>query len=200
VVVQCPGENYLVEDGSSGAGTAVVGNSEQSIEDDSVQLILVRTTGGGGSGSTLRWRGEWSADASYTVGDIVIVKGPGSDGELMGTYHCKLDAPQGSGSPATFDSETVFWERFASGSWRWIQLQGVGGIINIDGGGYSDADEDAPLVTMYNGDQDKGFLLRVGDCAGTDGVNRILRVREIDICENGVQRKMLIVASEVYDA
>lgn len=65
--------------------------------------------------SGMNFRGEWSAGSSYSVGDVVVVRG----GLSSGTYICVVTAPAGTAAPADPPVDPalgVYWISLARGN------------------------------------------------------------------------------------
>jgi len=62
-------------------------------------------------GGGIRYRGDWSGDSSYSVDDLVTIRG----GIAAGTYLCVVAAPVGTPAPND-PSLGIYWVSLARGN------------------------------------------------------------------------------------
>lgn len=126
--------------------------------------------GGQGPGA-LRWRGEWSSAEQYQRNDLVIHR---TDAALVSGNkagtYIALVDNEDEEPEEKPFADQDTWATFSKGAWDYLKI--------------GDPDTDAGNVVL---DQ--------AQCFG-----RTIRLREIDVCDSGVARKMIILASEIYDA
>lgn len=128
---------------------------------------------GGQAPGALRWRGEWdstvAAVGGYSKNDIVIHR---SDAAIdSGTKAGTYIAIADKPLIEPFEDEIEEQTQWRTfAKGSWGKLR----IGSVDNPGSIFLDED--------------------HCFG-----RLVRVREIDVCDGGISRKMLVLASEIYD-
>jgi hypothetical protein len=102
--------DYLTKGGAGACALAM-----QKIEDASVKVIWVRIGGGAPASAGMNFKGEWVNGVSYSIGDVVVVRG----GVSGGTYICVMKTTPAQGipmDPAQDPSLGVYWVQLASGN------------------------------------------------------------------------------------
>lgn len=175
--------------------------------------------GGGEPGDGWVWKGQWT-DTNYDLGDVVIRETNAEliDGTVAGTYLALIPITTGTVAPGTPGS-SASWALLARGNWDYLKvadsivLDGAGEEVAVtDGAGiYTTIQPDriqqqnSGGTTIFSWSMVGEQLAIVFSNGGTVNINvggvagRTVTMREIDVCDNGLPRKMLVLGSEVYD-
>lgn len=155
-------------------------------------LRLVRKNGAGVV--SLNFRGEWSAGETYSEGDVVIYGSSLnlsvlSDGKKAGTYIANQDiAPEDNQEPGEPNSGS--WSTFARfATPTFAVAAGTSNTPKI----LMVADLESPRQ-VFTASNTTGRITI--DLAHANG--KAIAIREIGVCVNGVNKKMLVLGSEIY--
>lgn len=167
-----------------------------------------------GESGTLQFRGEWSSKQGYSKGDIVIygsnnIRGPGPDppfnaqdilhdGHKAGTYIALQDIPAPdpleSNPPPGEPDTSGQWETFARGAWHYLTVRPLDPTkldgVTIDGRG------DYVAIVIKGGDGAPTCTIDSG--GSTVPLKRNAQWVEIDVCDNGVPKKMQVLGTAPY--
>lgn len=177
--------------------------------------------------SSVQWRGQWDAAEDYVVNDIVIrsTQDELDTGNEAGTYICVTDAPAGTAGP-TEPTSGGYWETLARGSWERLTVKNTttsektvvyGGQVTVDlkatvgtlttnrtviDKGTTTITTKATVGTeVAAGETPLGaIVLSAAACQSAAGTKKQLYVREVDVCDNGVMKKALVVMCDPYTA
>lgn len=150
--------------------------------------------GGAGAGNALNFRGQWNDTDTYNEGDLVYrfsatELAAGQGGTFLAKTTNTNSEPPFAG---TGDEENTDWKLFAPWqAWHdfWIDPAGANGQTEVLGGKVT--------VTVNNTATPTIVLIDKADLpAGVDG--KTIKIRELLVCEAGVSKKMLVLASESY--
>ncbi len=172
-----------------------------------IELPPQRAVEQAGESGTLQFRGEWSSQQGYTEGDIVIygssnARGPGPDpptttfdilrnGHKAGTYIALQDIPapdplESNPAPGEPDA-TGQWETFARGAWHYLTVKPTDPTkdfgVEMDGRG-----------SMFI----KGGISNFTATLDSDQLRANASWVEIDVCDNGVPKKMQVLGTPPY--
>lgn len=180
---------------------------------DGTKVRVIAAGGSPGESGTLQFRGEWSDQLGYSQGDIVILgsnnaRGPGPpagiaaidilrNGHTAGTYIALVDIPAPaplSSNPSPGEPDTTGkWETFARGAWHFLSVKPTDATkthgISLDGRG------DYVGITVQ-GTNGRTVTIDV------EHPLRPLRANaqwiEIDVCQDGVAKKMQVLGTAPY--
>lgn len=149
---------------------------------------------GAGGGASVNFRGEWNNTDNYTPGDVVW---RASEANLAigkgGTFLCTAaNTNQEPPDAGTGTYSNAFWEIFAPfQAWHdfWIDPAGANGQTEVKGGTVS--------VMLDNTGTPNFVKIDKADVpVGVTG--KTIKIREIVVCDAGVEKKMLVLGSETY--
>lgn len=164
------------------------------VEGDGTSQAPVEGGGGGGSGGGgLIWGGEWNGASIYDAGTIVIRSSESAlaDGNIAGSYISKIDVPGGSPGPNEAGGST-YWETFAQYSSDVFVCSRGDTEIRIDVRASVGLPE---IVIESNRALHTGarVVISLDDLAG-----KYARFIEVDVCDAGVAKKMLVLGTDPY--
>lgn len=141
------------------------------------ERLAMKGDGEGGEGmkdgqaeGALRWRGEWDNEKLFKKNDITIYRSASAiaAGDKAGTYIALVDNDDSKPFEAPAANQTT-WRTLGKGAWERLVLGGE------PGSGEGSVD------------------INIDDMLGKD-----LTVRELDYCDGGVLKKVMVVASAPY--
>lgn len=148
--------------------------------------------GGGGGGEEGTWTlfGDW-VDQAFDK-DVVVTYFDAAalaNGNVAGSYLSLQAVPMGTAAPGTAGTE-AYWKLLAPyHSGRFLYKNGATKQIDLNANGTGTLPELLLVDTPSTG----RIHIKVSDAAG-----REIKLREVNVCDSGVQKKMLVLGSEVY--
>lgn len=160
------------------------------LDDETKKKLEEITPGGGGS---ISFRGEYNTGTAYLEGDVVIAwsKAHQTAG-TAGTFICLADNT-GQPLPVGEAYDTAYWATLSRGHWDRIEVRDhnteTQGATTINGGRVRlQVGASGPYVAMDD--------TYAGYDADLDG--KVFTLRIVDVCEDGVNKKMGILATEPW--
>lgn len=142
--------------------------------------------GGPGGDGNMNYLGAWDTDAAYSVLDVVT-----SDATAMeGLYICYAPTDTADDKPGTGNWED-HWTLIGRIFEQSIHLKNGTDEVVIDISGATAANK---LIQITNGSD--SIELRPEDMVGKG----VAKMREMDVCDAGVAKKAMILASTTYSA
>lgn len=156
-------------------------------------------SGGEGGGSSISFRGEWNDSDTYEPDDIVYRAAEidffnGKAGAFIAkTENTNSEPP----APGLGEAENDDWKLFVPLQYPhefWLDPENVDRYTEIDRGKLVVSSEDDGNVYTVTIDPRVG----IQSILGLSAPSIELKIREVFVCDDGVEKKMLVIGSEPY--
>lgn len=155
--------------------------------------------GGGGGGSIISFRGEWNTTDNYEIDDIVYRAAEidflnGQAGAFIAKAGNVNSEPP---SPGLGEAENDDWKLFVPLQYPheyWLDPENVDRYTEIDRGKLVVTSEDGGNV--YTVTIDPRVDVQTARGLGSPSIE--LKIREVFVCDDGVEKKMLVIGSAPY--